>query len=69
MTTTERDRFERDQLWLYRASGAFMFSGLFFMAAMAFGQLGSQLPLMICGAGLIVTASAGLVREFFDGEV
>ena len=68
MTTTERDRFERDQLWLYRASGAFMFSGLFFMAAMAFGQLGSQLPLMICGVGLIVTASAGLVREFFDGE-
>ena len=69
MTTTERDTFERDQLWLYRAAGAFMFSGLFFMAAMAIGHLGSQLPLMVCGVGLIVTAGAGLVREFFDGEV
>ena len=69
MTATERDTFERTQVILYRWSGAFMFAGLFFMAAMAFGQLGSQLPLMICGAGLIVTAGAGLVREFFDGEV
>jgi len=68
MTATERDQFERDQLWLYRAAGAFLFSGLFFMAAMAFGHLGSQLPLMVSGAGLIVTAGAGLVREFFDGE-
>ena len=51
MTATERDTFERTQVILYRWSGAFMFSGLFFMAAMAFGQLGSQLPLMICGAG------------------
>jgi len=24
---------------------------------------------MVCGVGLIVTAGAGLVREFFDGEV
>ena len=69
MTTTERDTFERTQVILYRWSGAFMFAGLFFMAAMAFGHLGSQLPLMVSGAGLIVTAGAGLVREFFDGEV
>ena len=69
MTATERDTFERTQVILYRWSGAFMFAGLGFMAAMAFGQLGSQLPLMVSGAGLIVTAGAGLVREFFDGEV
>jgi len=69
MTTTERDQFERNQLWLYRTAGAFMFAGLFFMTAMAFGHLGSQLPLMVCGVGLIVTAGTGLVREFFDGEV
>jgi len=69
MTATERDTFERTQVILYRWSGAFMFAGLFFMAAMAFGHLGSQLPLMVSGVGLIVTAGAGLVREFFDGEV
>jgi len=65
MTATERDQFERTQLNLWRAAVGCMFAGLFFLGVMAGGQLGSLLPLAMCGVGMIVCGSIFGFRESY----